>query len=73
MTEGPKPIIVRYQALIPKELHDQLRRVAFENGLSGTSIVRDALRRELARYENTKANRATGKRRARQKRNGGAR
>jgi len=43
MAEKPKSQIVRVSALLPRDLHRKLRRAAFENGLSGNRILKDAL------------------------------
>ena len=46
----PKPVpIVRVSALLPKDLHHKLRRAAFEHGLSGNQILKDALEAHLKR------------------------
>ena len=45
MPQKPKSAseIVRVSALLPKDLHHRLRKAAFEHGMSGNQILKDAL------------------------------
>lgn len=43
MPKAKSKRIVRVSALLPEDLYMKLRRAAFDNGLSGNAIMKDAL------------------------------